>query len=91
MNFFEFFFEFFWTGFFEEFFGRNSLFTLELICQDLCFCQDFVSRQKEGRKTKKIFRSASASISHIKKVRKKVLEVFFTGEKPVFLGLRITM
>jgi hypothetical protein len=54
---------FFW----EEFFGRNSLFTLELTCcQDFDFCQDFgVMEKKEGRRIL-ILRSVFASSSHLK-------------------------
>ena len=43
--------EIFWEvlfgeDFLEEFFWRNSLFALELVCLPrFCFCQDFVSRQ----------------------------------------------
>ena len=36
----------FWEDFLEDCFERNSLFML--ICQDLGFCQDFVSIKKEG-------------------------------------------
>ena len=64
---------FFW----EDYFGKNFLggifweeffvyIGIDLFCQDFGFCQDFVSRQKkEGRKIS-IFRSASASSSHLK-------------------------
>ena len=53
---------FFGRIFLGGFFGRNSLFTLLksaklfeygrnwFVCQDFGFCQDFVSRQKEGRR-----------------------------------------
>ena len=44
---------FFGEIFLEDFFGRNSLFTLLKLFEserDGCFCQNFVSLEKEGKK-----------------------------------------
>ena len=49
-------FSFFWRNFLEDFLGRNSLFTLFKSAKlfeserDWCFCQDFVSMEKEGKR-----------------------------------------
>ena len=62
--------EFFWRNFLgeiflEDFFGR--IFLEEFLWRMICL-SNFVSKQ-EGRKKISILRSASASISHLKKVK----------------------
>ena len=67
--------------FWEDFLGRNSLFTLLKSAKlfeserDWCFCQDFVSMEKEERRRRRkisILRSASASILHLKRIEKEL-------------------
>ena len=55
---------------------------IDFICQDFGFCQDFVSRQKGGRKEGQELRSLEvreASSSHLKIVRISALRT--TGQK----------